>query len=194
MSCKPDLPTTLRMYAHYLEGRTCTQIAATFGISRQSVWDRFRAQRMKLRPCPRNLALPFIDWGGTRWAPDKDGYFRRTQRSSGHRRREVLHRAMWEQAHGRIKRSWVVRFVDGDRMNVDLDNLEAVPRTEMHSVKPIALKPCLACGELMVRRATGNHPEGPSAYAKRKTCNAQCSGNWKRGRKRGARMPTSEGR
>jgi len=186
VSCKPDLPTTLRMYAHYLEGRSCTQVAATFGVTRQAVWDSFRAQGMRLRPCPRNLALPFIEFDGARYAPEKDGYFRKT---TGGGTRELLHHAIWKKAHGRIKRGHVVRFVDGDRMNVELDNLESVPRNEMHTAKPIQLKQCLACGELMLRRATGNHPEGPSAYARRKTCNAKCSGDWKRGRPKGTSMP-----
>lgn len=173
------------MYELYEQGKSCTQIAVTFGTTRQVVWDRFRRRRLKLRPCPRNLALPFIEYEGARYAPNKDNYFRKTTGD-----RSLLHWDIWRKANCRqVKRGWVVRFVDGDRMNLDVDNLESVPKGEDRQMTKIKLKPCIACGQLMLRRATGNHPEGPSAYAKRKTCNSTCSARWKRGKRRGTRMP-----
>lgn len=183
MSCIPRTAETMQMYALYQQGKTCTQIAAVYGISRQSVWDRLRRRGLKLRPCPRNMALPFIEWGGNRYAPNKDNYFRKTTGD-----RSLLHWDIWEQRHGRVKNGHVVRFVDGDRMNLDIDNLESLPKGEDRRQLPIKIKPCLWCGRLMGRRATGAHPEGPAAYAKRRTCNAQCSARWKKGKKRGARM------
>lgn len=199
MSCIPDAAKTQAMYALYQEGQTCSQIALAFQTTRQSVWERFKRRGLKLRPCPRNRALPCITWGGARWAPDKDGYFRRTQRAGAHARREVLHRAMWEAAHGRLRRGAVVGFRDGDRMNVTLDNLVCLPKDEActmlnggalrFSAQFPRLKRCLACDSAMGRRVTGNHAESPAAYRKRKTCNADCSAAWKRGRARGARMP-----
>lgn len=176
------------MHELYDSGKTCTQIAAVFGITRQSVWDRFRRRGYKLRPCPRNMALPFIEWGGRRWAPEKDGYFRCTT-GKQNTARELLHRAKWIAANGRIPRGHCVIFLDNDRMNVELDNLDCVPKSESIRVRPIKIKPCLACGRLMGRRATGAHPEGAATYAKRQTCNAHCSAEWKRGKPRGARMP-----
>lgn len=184
MSRTTDVARTGEMYALYQQGKTCYQIALAFKVSRQSVWERFKTQGLKLRPCPRNLALPFVEFDGKRYAPGKDNYFRKTEGD-----RELLHHAKWRKAHGRIKRGWVVKFVDGDRMNVDLDNLESVPREEMHTPRPITMKPCISCGHLMGRRATGNTPESPAAYAKRKTCSTQCSANWKKGRPKGTKMP-----
>lgn len=183
MSCIPDVARTREMYAFYEQGKTCSAIAVIFKTTRQSVWGRFNRQHLKMRPSSRSLALPAITWDGARYAPEKDGYFRKTVGD-----RELLHHAKWIKAYGRIKRGWVVRFVDGDRMNVDIDNLEAVPRDEMQRARHIKMKPCLACGHLMGKRATGNHPESPSAYAKRRTCNTQCAAAWKKGRRRGARM------
>ena len=99
MSRTPDLARTAEMYAAYQQGKTCTQIAALFGSTRQSVWERFNRRGLKLRPCPRNLALPFVEFDGARYAPGKDNYFRKTDGD-----REPLHQAKWRKAHGRIKR------------------------------------------------------------------------------------------
>ena len=184
MSRTPDLARTVEMYAAYQQGKTCSQIALLFGSTRQSVWERFKRRGLKLRPCPRNMALPFVEFDGARYAPGKDNYFRKTDGD-----RELLHHAKWRKAHGRIKRGWVVKFVDGDRMNVEIDNLECVPRAEMHSPRPIQIKACLWCEQPMGRRATGNFPEGPSAYAKRKTCDVKCAAAWKKGKPKGTLMP-----
>lgn len=183
MSCIPDLARTREMYTLYEAGKTCWEIAIAFKTTRQSVWDRFNRQHLAMRPSSRAKALPAIEFDGARYAPEKDGYFRKTVGD-----RELLHHAKWIKAHGRITRGWAVRFVDGDRMNVDLDNLEMVPRNEVQRVTPIKLKPCLTCGQLMTRRATGDIPEGPAAYAKRRTCNTACAAVWRRGRRRGETM------
>jgi hypothetical protein len=184
MGCKPDLETTMAMYALYQQGLTCSKVADKFGVERQVVWDRFKRQGLKLRPSSRELALPFIEWKGARYAPNKDNYFRKTTGS-----RSLLHWDKWEHANGsHVKRGWVVRFVDGDRMNLDPDNLESVPKGEDRRQQPITPKPCKYCGRLMGRRATGNYPEGPTAYAKRKTCNAQCAAAWKKGKPKGSRI------
>lgn len=190
MGCKPDIATTAAMYDLYRGGQSCTQVAAVFGVTRQNVWDRLRRQGFKLRPCPRNLALPFIEFDGARYAPNKDNYFRKTTGD-----RSLLHWDIWQKANGRkIKRGWVVRFVDGDRMNHEADNLESVPKGEDRICKPVKLKACLYCGEIMMKRATGNSPEPPAAYAKRKTCNTTCAGKWKRGKRRGSRMSGPDSR
>lgn len=180
---QPDMATTLEMHSLYQQVGSTPKVAKAFGVTQHAVWRRFKNAGLPMRRRPK--PYPFISFDGARYAPDgKDGYFRKT---SGDR--ELLHHAMWVKAHGRIKRGWVVRFVDGDRMNVVLENLEAVPRGEDRRVTPIDLKPCLWCGKLMGRRATGDHPEGPTAYSQRKTCNAQCSAAWKKGKPKGTRMP-----
>lgn len=183
MSCIPDTARTVEMYALYQTGKACAAVGAAFGITRQSVCDRFKRRGFKLRPPSSSKALPFIEFDGARYAPEKDGYFRKTTGD-----REMLHHAIWIKANKRITRGWVVRFVDGDRMNVTLDNLESLPKNEANRRMVIKPKPCLACGRLMGRRLTGNYPEGPAEYAQRKTCGTRCSGDWRRGRRRVARM------
>ena len=184
MGRRPDIEQTQRMYAVYQDGKPCSKVAILFDVTRQSVWDRFKRQGYKLRPSSRSLALPFVDFEGARFAPEKDGYFRKTTGDRQH-----LHHAIWIKAHGRIIRGWVVRFVDGDRMNVVLENLESVPKNEVSHRKSVKIKPCISCGQLMGRRLTGNFTESPSAHARRKTCNVVCSAEWKKGRRRGVRMP-----
>lgn len=36
---------------------------------------------------------------------------------------EYKHKWLYEQTHGKLKHGWIVRFVDGNKMNISLDNL-----------------------------------------------------------------------
>jgi len=42
----------------------------------------------------------------------------------------LTHRLMWEQANGPIPAKHIVRFIDGNTMNLDLTNLECIPMGE----------------------------------------------------------------
>jgi hypothetical protein len=42
----------------------------------------------------------------------------------------LTHRLMWEQANGPIPPKHIVRFIDGNTMNLDLSNLECIPMAE----------------------------------------------------------------
>lgn len=42
----------------------------------------------------------------------------------------LSHRLMWEQTHGTIPAKHIVRFIDGNTMNLDLTNLECIPMGE----------------------------------------------------------------
>jgi hypothetical protein len=42
----------------------------------------------------------------------------------------LTHRLMWEQANGPIPPKHVVRFIDGDTLNLQLTNLECIPMSE----------------------------------------------------------------
>ncbi len=42
----------------------------------------------------------------------------------------LLHRHTWEQANGPIPRGYLLRFIDGDSMNCELDNLELITRAD----------------------------------------------------------------
>jgi hypothetical protein len=42
----------------------------------------------------------------------------------------LYHRYLWEQANGPIPAKHIVRFIDGNTMNVELSNLECIPMSE----------------------------------------------------------------
>ena len=63
----------------------------------------------------------------------KDGYVEmkvpRENPHTGHKTRFMhKHRYIWEEAHGPLPDGMVIKFLDGDRTNCALENLEAVPR------------------------------------------------------------------
>ncbi len=141
------------------------------------------------RPCLR----PFVEFEGARYTPVVSGFYAGyLRKTSGNR--EMLNRAVWEKHNGRIRRGLIVIYLDGDKMNNTIENLAAMPRPEARRiitarVHRIAVKDCIACHKPMGRRFSWDGREGPTAYAKRKTCNPQCSANWKRGKPRKSRMP-----
>lgn len=187
--CKPDLGLTCEMYGFYKDGKTLAEVAKMFGVRRQGVWDRFKRRGLPMRS--ENIrggvgALPHVDFQGGKYAPYTDGYFRKTTGD-----RSLLHWDIWIAAHGPIKRRHEVRFIDGDRMNVVLENLICVRVGEgrgFGKAKQV-LKPCLACARTMLPQFGGKTPESPSAYALRKTCDSKCAANWKRGKPKGTTMP-----
>jgi hypothetical protein len=74
---------------------------------------------------------------------DKDGYTRLKiahigpgETSGGYGNSRVwcyMHRYVWEQANGEIPTGCVIRFRDGDKTNVTLENLELVSRSQQLS-------------------------------------------------------------
>lgn len=190
MSRIPDIETSARMYAVYQGGSSLEQVGVLFGVSRQSVYDRLRRRGMHLRR--RAAPRPFVDFDGKRYALMISGHYKNYYRETTGSR-EMLHRAVWRKANGgrEVPRRHVIHIADNNRKSTDPDNMECLPKGEDVSAArrmPIVLKRCLACGRPMGRRYGLNHSEGPTAYAKRGTCNAQCSADWKRGKPRGTRM------
>ena len=43
---------------------------------------------------------------------------------------QLLHKVMWEQVNGKMPESHCLWFLDGDTMNVGLENLELITRAE----------------------------------------------------------------
>ena len=77
-----------------------------------------------------------------RWDPDfyvlgalrvsTEGYIEmRTSFDPGGCGWSLLHRILWEDAHGPVPRTHALVFKDGDRLNVELDNLEVITRAEL---------------------------------------------------------------
>lgn len=141
----------------------------------------------------RRIISPVLEFDGAKYtllhSGHYAGYYRKT---SGDR--AMLHHDAYRKHHGKIKRGFDVIFMDNNRKNVAAENLLSLPRSEARNIiaarmKPLELKRCLACDEPMGRKVNWDWREPPSAYHKRKTCNPQCSADWKRGKPRGARMP-----
>jgi hypothetical protein len=139
---------------------------------------------------PRN---PVIEFEGERFTRLHSGfyagYYRMTREP-----RTMLHRFAYLKHHGPIKRGHDVIYMDGSRENVAADNLLMVTRAEARNIissrlHKLEIKRCLACDQPMGRRVGWDSRECPAAYAKRKTCNPQCAAQWKKGKRRGARMP-----
>jgi len=42
------------------------------------------------------------------------------------------HREVWQEAHGEIPKGWVVHALNGDKLDIRLENLAAVPRYPEH--------------------------------------------------------------
>ena len=42
------------------------------------------------------------------------------------------HRAVWQEAHGRIPKGWLIHALNGDKRDTRLENLAAVPRFPVH--------------------------------------------------------------
>lgn len=63
----------------------------------------------------------------------RDGYLYRKMRDTGpmHKRWEMVHRLNWEAAHGPIPDGYVVVFRNGNRMDVGIENLEMISRTDL---------------------------------------------------------------
>ncbi|MGH8187522.1 MAG: HNH endonuclease signature motif containing protein [Steroidobacteraceae bacterium] len=113
------------MYAEYCAGRSCSEVAAIFGGTRQSVHGIFEARGLKLRP--RHLTLhPKIEYQGKAYTPGKDGYYRCTV---GDRR--MLHHQMWEDANGPIPEGAQVTFRNADHTDLRLDNMACMPIAEV---------------------------------------------------------------
>lgn len=48
-----------------------------------------------------------------------------------HKRWRFVHLIVWEAAHGAVPRGHVIRFINGDKADIRLDNLECISRREL---------------------------------------------------------------
>lgn len=111
------------MYELYLQGHSLARVAHAFGVTRQSVYKMFllRGLEMRRRPQP----LPFVLFQGRRYTLRNTGYYGCTSGSRG-----LLHRHIWEEAHGAIPDGWDVHHKNGDKVDNRLSNLEGLPKEE----------------------------------------------------------------
>lgn len=111
-----------RMYADYLRLRSLRAVGRIYGRSNQALHEMFQRRGLKMY----RVRLEYIDYKGHRYTPrGKGGYYGRT---TGNKRLH-LNRVIWEEAHGPVPEGYEVWFVDGDRTNFDLENLELRKRS-----------------------------------------------------------------
>nr|WP_255567496.1 HNH endonuclease [Corynebacterium sp. TAE3-ERU16] len=123
MGRKPDLVGTQRMYDLYCQGMSLEQVAAREGVTRQTVYTRFKRRGLDLRP--RKPALPSVMFQGRRYTIGVNGYYRATEGD-----RELLHRAVWKHHRGDIPDGWDVHHIDHDKTNNAVENLHCLSKAD----------------------------------------------------------------
>lgn len=130
MSCIPDSETTEAMYSVYIDGFSLSQVGKRYGVSRQTVYMRFKRAGKPMRSTNRKEAICF---NGNTYTERANGYLARTDGN-----REYLHRDIWKHFNGEIPKGYDIHHIDEDRHNNKIDNLVLVAKdqhTRLHGFK-----------------------------------------------------------
>lgn len=111
------------MYAMYTSGKSLAEIARAYRKTRQAIYDTFRTRGYELRS-KKFEGLTFID--GYRFTKMK-GYLRGTVEG----KRIMAHHYIWQKHHGAIPDDSVLHFVDGNPLNISIENLALVKKVDM---------------------------------------------------------------
>ena len=111
------------LYERYRTGLSLACVAEEFGVTRQSVWQLFANRNWPMRPKP--APLPTIHYSDRKYTMRNTGYYGCT---SGDR--HLLHRRMWEDAHGTIPDQYDIHHLDENKTNNTLENFECLPKSE----------------------------------------------------------------
>jgi hypothetical protein len=93
-------------------------------------------------------------------------YYRRKKYDSRSKKyvQTILHRVIWEDAHGPIPWDHIIHHIDGDSNNNKLDNLGCIPVRDHLSkyhgegkYKNAVEKPCMRCGILFKAKTKRSH-------------------------------------
>lgn len=122
MSCIPDTKTTNEMFSLYEEGYSIAQVARAFGVSRQSVFDRFKRANKPLRSKKK---LPFMIFNGKKYTLRNNGYMGLTKGN-----RSLMHRDIWCYYKGDIPENHDIHHINGDKTDNRLENLELLLKSE----------------------------------------------------------------
>lgn len=113
---------TKTMYGLYTSGLSLAEVGKVFGVTRQSVYDRFKKQHLKLRPLKKK---PFIIAFGYKFTINSDGYYECTTVD-----RLMLHNLVWENKNGKIPFGYQIHHIDFNKINNDISNLQLVTPEE----------------------------------------------------------------
>lgn len=121
---------TEEMYNHYQSGLSLEQVGLVYGVSRQSVYERFKKAGLKTRP---RKFKPFMIIDGLKFTINKDGYYECTTID-----RLMLHNYIWEKSNGKIPIGYEIHHIDGCKINNNLNNLNLLTpsqHTKLHSIE-----------------------------------------------------------
>jgi len=154
---------TADMRDHYERGLSLAQVAERFGVTRQSVYDRFKRAGVPMRS---RRIKPWLRFEGRRYTAGKDGYYRATEGD----RLPLVH-AVWIHHHGPIPAGYEVHNA-GHPWTTDVEDLHLVDRRDRrHLAGEIELRWCEHCGFLIPRKKYR-----PKAYGERRFCSPRCKG------------------
>lgn len=141
-----------QLHAEFCEtfGRADVRLVNLNSLCKRNGWMTGRTGRYEAGQEPHNKGKPFSPPGSERGRfkkgnrphntrflgherVSKDGYaevsIAETNPHTGFDRRYVLkHRHLWEQANGRLPKGMCLKCLDGNKLNTDPSNWEAVPR------------------------------------------------------------------
>ena len=114
--CIPDINVTMEMYDRYCQGASMEAVGHEFGVSRQTVFMRFKRAKLLTRP---KKFLTHQEYNGVKFTLCNTGYLRRTDGD-----RELMHRFVWKSERGDIPPGHDIHHIDENKLNNDISNLE----------------------------------------------------------------------
>ena len=136
------------MYTLYQNGHSLQDVGNIFGLTRQSIYARFKNKGYKLRPLKKKK---FIIVDGLKFTINRDGYYECTTKD-----RLMLHNYNWEKVNGKIPEGYEIHHKDFVKINNDVDNLQLVTPSEHTKIHALSRKgsgmnkkvKCVETGEL----------------------------------------------
>jgi len=128
----------------YLDGMSANEIAKTFGVTYQCIYDRLAEEGIKTRN--RREQIKSMIQRGTynvrkgethkNWKGGKTQSGGYTLLMVDRHKYKPEHRIVWEQHNGPLPKNWVVHHLNGNKSDNRIENLAGMPR-KIHSPKSI---------------------------------------------------------
>lgn len=110
------------LYELYREGYSLEQVGNVYGITRQSVYSRFKTKKLRLRSLKKK---PFLTIDNFKFTINRDGYYECTTND-----RLMLHNYNWEKVNGLIPEGYELHHKDFNKINNIPSNLQLVTARE----------------------------------------------------------------